>query len=346
MVARPGVGPQMDIPKSTGAHLTALAPFAVEQTPPDLTGGVVAIGNFDGVHRGHAALLTAARDQANQRRTRAVVLTFEPHPRTVLRPETPVFRLTPLPAKARLLKAMAIDGLAVATFDSAFAAMSPDEFIQRILVERLKVAAAVVGFNFRFGHRRAGNAASLTEAGNRLGFGVVVVEPVAGEAGALVASSDVRAALAAGEVIRANTVLGHRWFVIGTVERGEGRGRGLGFPTANIRLPDDCALRHGIYAVRLQRAGGAMHDGVASYGVRPTFGGGRALLEVNVFGFNGNLYGEEVAVTFLDWIRAEERFAAIADLVAAVRRDSDAARRILAAAGLGSPLDQRLAALP
>src|SRR6185437_10380640 len=156
-----------------------------------------------------------------------------------------------------------------------------------------KAAAVVVGFNFRFGHKRAGDAALLIDAGKRLGFGVLVLEPVV-VAGEPVASSDIRSALAGGEVTRAGSVLGHRWFVLGTVERGEGRGHDLGFPTANLRLPDDCALRHGIYAVRLQRAGGSIHDGVASYGIRPTFGGGHALLEVHALDFAGDLYGEEV----------------------------------------------------
>ena len=327
------------------AHLAALTPFLVEQTPPEFTGGVVAIGNFDGVHRGHVALLEAARREAKRHGTHALVLTFEPHPRSVLRPGAPVFRLTPIPAKARLLKAIGIDGLAVAPFDRAFAAMSAEDFIQRILVDRLGIAGAVVGFNFRFGQGRAGTAASLVDAGRRLAFRVNVIDPVAADSGGLVASSDIRTALAAGEVGRANAILGYRWFVIASVEHGEGRGHGLGFPTANLRLPDDCGLRHGIYAVRLQRVGGAIHDGVASYGVRPTFGGGRALLEVNVLDFSGNLYGEEVAVTFVEWIRPEEKFATIADLVAAIRRDAYTARGLLAAAGSGSPLDRRLAAL-
>jgi riboflavin kinase/FMN adenylyltransferase len=326
-------------------HLEALSPFPVDRTPPHLAGGFVAVGNFDGVHRGHQALVDAARAEAKRRGAPPLVLTFEPHPRTVLRPEAPVFRLTPLPAKARVLKAVDIHGLAVATFDRAFASMSPDEFIERVLVGQLKISGVVVGFNFRFGRARAGTADALAGAGQRLGFAVRVVEPVA-ESGALVASSDVRQALAAGEVARASALLGYRWFVIGTVERGEARGRALGFPTANIRLPADCALRHGIYAVRLQRPGGAAHDGVASYGIRPTFGGGAALLEAHLFDFDQSLYGDEVAVTFLDWIRPEAKFSAIAELIEAIRRDCDGARAILAAAGGGSPLDRRLAALP
>jgi riboflavin kinase/FMN adenylyltransferase len=317
-----------------------------DDVPASSVGAYLAIGNFDGVHRGHAALLDAARAEAKRRATRALVHTFEPHPRTVLRPGTPVFRLTPLAAKARLLKAIGMDGLVVATFDRAFAGMTPDQFVQGLLVERLQIAAAVVGFNFRYGHQRAGTAATLVESGLRHAFGVIVVEPISTPADELLASSDVRTALTAGKIGDANALLGHRWFVLGSVERGEGRGHDLGFPTANLRLPSDCTLRHGIYAVRLQRAGGAIHDGVASYGVRPTFGGGHALLEVHLFDFIGSLYGEEVAVTFIDWLRPEEKFSAIADLIAAIRRDAEAARGVLASAGAGSVVDRQLAALP
>jgi riboflavin kinase/FMN adenylyltransferase len=325
-------------------QLEALSPFPIDQMPGGLAGGVIAVGNFDGVHRGHQALLAAARTQAYARKAPALVLTFEPHPRTVFRPETPVFRLTPLPAKARILKAAGMDGLAVATFDRAFASMTPDEFVEHVLVGQLRIAEVVIGFNFRFGRTRAGDAGTLVAAGQKRGFAVRVIEAVA-EAGALVASSETRAALTAGEVQRANGLLGYRWFATGTVEHGEARGRELGFPTANLRLGEDCTLRHGVYAVRLQRPGGAIHDGVASYGVRPTFGGSKALLEVHVFDFNQSLYGEGVAVTFFDWIRPEERFSGIPELTAAIRRDSAAARGILAGAGPGTDLDRRLARL-
>jgi riboflavin kinase/FMN adenylyltransferase len=326
-------------------HLDALTPLSVEQFPPDLAGGVIAIGNFDGVHRGHVALLQAARAEARTRRKPSLVLTFEPHPRTVFRPEAPVFRLTPLGAKARLLKAVGIDGLAVATFDRALASLTPDEFIGRVLVGQLRIAGAVVGFNFRFGRARTGSPETLVAAGQRLGFQVTVVDAVA-DGGTLVASSDIRTALAAGDIARANDLLGYRWFVMGTVERGEARGRSLGFPTANLSPPAGCALRYGVYAVRLQRPGGAIHDGVASYGIRPTFGGGAPVLEVHLFDFNASLYGQEVAAYFVGWIREEAKFSAVAELVAAVRRDAAAARQLLARAPPGTSLDQRLAALP
>jgi riboflavin kinase/FMN adenylyltransferase len=326
-------------------HLEALQPFPPDRLPAALAGGVFAIGNFDGVHRGHVVLLEAAKAEAARRSAPALVLTFEPHPRTVLRPEPPVFRLTPLPAKARLLAALGLNGLAVATFSRDFALTTADDFVDKVLVGQLRMSAAVVGFNFRFGRNRSGTANSLAQAGTRQGFGVSVIDAVAGPNGTIVASTDIRAALQAGDIARANALLGHRWFVIGNVVHGEARGRSLGFPTANLRLPDDCGLRQGIYAVRLQRPGGEPLDGVASFGVRPTFGGGIPLLEVHVFDFGGDLYGQDVAVTFVAWIRPEAKFDSVDPLIAAIRQDVANARQILAASGPGSQLDQRVAAL-
>jgi riboflavin kinase/FMN adenylyltransferase len=323
-----------------------LTAFPLDQVPDTLFGGVVAVGNFDGVHGGHRALLSAARVEATARGVPAVVLTFEPHPRTFFRPAAPVFRLTPLPAKARLLQALGIDGLVVVNFDRAFAAMPAAAFIEEILIGRLKLTAAVVGFNFHFGQGRGGSPALLTEAGARAGFPVAVVRAVDDEeSGAAVSSSAIRENLAAGDIAAANARLGYRWFVVETVVPGDRRGRELGYPTANLRLEPDCRLRHGIYSVRVQRADGSLLDGVACYGRRPTFDNGAAVLEVHVFDFDGDLYGETVFVTFIGWIRPELRFPSVAALTAAMDRDAEAARAMLAAAGPGSRLDQVLAGL-
>jgi riboflavin kinase/FMN adenylyltransferase len=230
----------------SGARLKALTPFPVDSVPAALTGGVVAVGNFDGMHPGHIALLEAARAEAGGLGVPALVLTFEPHPRTVFRPQEPVFRLTPLPAKARLLKALAIDGLVVAHFDRTFSAMTADAFIDTILVGRLKLAAAVVGFNFHFGKGRAGTPTMLADAGKRLGFSVTVINEVTGDDATALASTDVREALAAGDIALANRLLGYRWFVMGEVVAGARRGGALGYPTANLQLGADCRLRHGV----------------------------------------------------------------------------------------------------
>lgn len=331
---------------TSGARLQALPPSALDAVPPGLTGGFVAVGNFDGMHRGHVALLEETRREAAAAGVPAVVLTFEPHPRTVFNPQSPVFRLTPLPAKARLLMALGFDGLVVAAFDRAFARLEPSAFVSDVLIGRLGVKAAVVGYNFHFGKARAGTPAMLAEFGGRFGFAVTLVPEISGEGGHKVSSSAIRESLAAGNIAGANRDLGYRWFVTGIVVAGDRRGRELGYPTANLALGDDCRLRHGIYAVTLQRPGGARLDGVASFGRRPTFGEGPPLLEVHAFDFSGDLYGEEVAVTFRDWIRPELKFSSADELVSAMADDSARARDILADRGPDSALDTALLRLP
>jgi riboflavin kinase/FMN adenylyltransferase len=313
--------------------------------PPALRGGIVAVGNFDGVHGGHRALLEQARDEARGRGVPALALTFEPHPRTAFRPQTPVFRLTPLPSKARVISALGLDGVVVADFNPALAAMSAEAFISDVLLGQLQLSGAVVGFNFRFGNMRRGDAAMLAAAAKRDGFSLTVIDQVCELNGEPVSSSVIRDDLQRGDIGAANARLGYRWFVVGTVQHGDHRGRDLGFPTANLNLGPDCRLRHGIYAVRLRRADGSVHDGVASYGRRPTFDDGAPLLEVYLFDFSGDLYGEEVAVSFLNWIRPELKFDSVPELVAAIDRDCAVARILLASAGPGTPLDQALAAL-
>ena len=321
----------------------ALEPLPLDRIPDSLKGGVVAVGNFDGVHRGHATLFARARADADRLGVPAVALTFEPHPRTYFRPDVPVFRLTPVDAKARLLAALGIDGLIVATFDKAFASQPAEEFVTAVLHDRFALHAAVVGHDFHFGKGRLGTPAVLSEAGERLGFTVDVVQPVGDADGVPFASTDIRAALVAGDIARANHLLGYRWFTIATVVVGDRRGRHLGYPTANLRLAPDCGLAHGIYAVRVRTPDGSVRDGVASFGRRPTFDNGPPLLEVHLFDFTGDLYGKTLVVSFLAWLRPEQKFASADALIAAMRDDSAAARAIQAVAGPGSDLDRALA---
>lgn len=317
----------------------------LETLPAGLTGGAVAIGNFDGVHRGHQALLARTIADARALSAKAVVLTFEPNPRTYFRPEEPVFRLTEPPARARLLTALGLDGLVVATFDGALSSLSADAFIDMVLAGRLKARSITVGEDFRFGAKRTGTTATLAEAGKRHGFAVDVVAPVSDGDGDRFSSSGIREALADGDVGLANRGLGYRWFVTGPVIHGEKRGRELGFPTANLRLSADCRLRHGIYAVTLRRPGGGILPAVASYGRRPQFDNGAPLLEVHVLDFAGDLYGEAVVVAFHGWIRPELKFDSVDALIATMATDVGTARTILARAGHGTPLDQTLARL-
>jgi riboflavin kinase / FMN adenylyltransferase len=300
-----------------------------------LKGGVVAIGNFDGVHRGHRAVIRAAVDRGQALGRPAVALTFEPHPRRFFRPQEPMFRLSGEAAKLRLLAATGLDGALVLTFDAALAGLSAEEFIDRILVDRLGIAGAAIGFDFHYGRNRSGSPSFLAAQGERLGFLVEIVPPLQHE-GRPVSSSTIRIALEAGRVAGAAELLGGPWFVTAMVTRGDRRGRELGYPTANLRLDPDCALKHGIYAVRVGSEG-KLHDGVASFGRRPTFDDGPALLEVHLFDFTGDLYGRQLDVAFIGWIRSELKFDAIADLVRRMHEDSGLAHTALARSGNAFP---------
>ncbi|MCX5479016.1 bifunctional riboflavin kinase/FAD synthetase [Kaistia geumhonensis] len=323
--------------------LKAAPLIGLDAVPTPMKGAVLAIGNFDGMHRGHHELFAAARREADRRGCAALLLTFEPHPRSVLRPGEPVFRLTPLPAKAQLAAALDLDGVVVARFDKAFAAMSAGDFVRQVLVERLAVSAVIVGHDFQFGHDRLGSPEFLAAAGREHGFATSIVDAVTDAAGVPYSASRIRRLLREADIRIANAELGYRWFVNGDVQHGDKRGRELGYPTANIRLEADCDLALGIYAVTLTRADGTMLPGVASYGRRPTFDNGAVLLEVHIFDFAGDLYGETVRVALHAFLRGEERFTSIEALIEQMDRDSLAARAILGSDGPGSPIDLRLA---
>jgi riboflavin kinase / FMN adenylyltransferase len=301
-----------------------------------LKGGVVAIGNFDGVHRGHRAVIAAAVDRAMALGRPAVALTFEPHPRRLLRPHEPMFRLTDAATKLRLLAATGLDAAVVLTFDAALAGLSAEDFIARVLVNRLAVAGAAIGFDFHYGKDRGGSPAFLLAEGRRRGFPVEIVPPLEDE-GRAVSSSAIRAALAAGRVVEAAELLGNPWFVSAPVIHGDARGRDLGYPTANLKLDPGCGLKHGIYAVRVGLEG-LRYDGVASFGRRPTFDDGPPLLEVHLFDFSGDLYGASIDVAFLAWIRSELKFASVAELVSRMEEDCRLARGTLARSGTAFPV--------
>ena len=298
--------------------------------PVRLRDGVVAIGNFDGVHRGHKHVVGAARATAAETGRPSLVLTFEPHPRSFFQPDAPLFRLGDAASKVRLLAAERIDGVALLPFDAELAAMTAGDFVDRILVDWLGVTHVVVGRDFNYGSKRSGNATTLAEAGRRQGFGVTQIEALSGPHGAI-SSSAVREALADGRVEVANDLLGHAWFVTAPVIHGEKRGRELGYPTANLRLDPACGLRHGIYAVRAG-IGGRWHDAVASFGRRPTFDNGAPLLEVHVFDIRQDLYGQEMDVAFAAFLRPEEKFSSLEALIVQMDEDSRRARELLAEA--------------
>jgi riboflavin kinase/FMN adenylyltransferase len=318
-------------------------PFPVlrEKEPADaFRGAVVAIGNFDGVHRGHRTVLDAAMARARALGRQALALTFEPHTRSYFHPGEPLFRLSDETAKLRLLAATGLDGTVVLNFDAGLADLPAEDFVCRILVERLAVRGAVVGFDFHFGHERQGSPEFLRHEGARHGFTVEIAPPLE-ERGRPVSSSVIRAHLTEGRVAEAAGLLGLPWFASAGVGHGDMRGRDLGFPTANLRLQPDCRLRHGIYAVRVG-IGGARHDGVASFGRRPTFDNGAPLLEVFLFDFAGDLYGQMLDVAFIAWIRPELAFTSIDDLVARMNQDVQEARAALAQCPAAFPALGRL----
>ena len=303
--------------------------------PPGLTGAVVALGNFAGVHRGHAAVIAQAQALAARLGRPAAALTFEPHPVDYFAGPGTIFRLTPVDEKMRCLARLGLDGLVVLTFDAGLASLSAEDFVREILVKGLGISAAVVGYDFHFGKARGGSPGFLIDAGQRYGFEVEIVEQVVADADGhpeAVHSNAARVALEAGDVARAARLLGHPWFIVGEVVHGQKLGRTLGFPTANVVLDPSCRLRHGIYAVRFS-VDGQTFGGVANFGRRPTVtDAGAPLLEVFVFDFDGDLYGKTVEVAFVDWIRGEEKFPGLEALVQAMNRDKDKARALLASA--------------
>ena len=315
-----------------------------EAVPARLRGGVVAIGNFDGIHRGHQAVLERALEEARQRDVPALVLTFEPHPRKVFRPDIPLFVLTPPHVKARLIEALGFDGVVERPFTRAFSSQSAEDFVTAILQDQLGISHVVTGFDFHFGKNRQGGPAFLMESGERHGFGVTLVDAFRDEGTEIISSSRIRELLSEGEAAEAAGLLGYRYTVEAEVVGGAQLGRTLGFPTANMRLSSETALKQGIYAVRFRRADGTLHDGVASFGRRPTVGDNLApLLETFVFDFSGDLYGEIASVSFFGYLRGEVKFEGLDPLVAQMKLDEAEARALLSGVRPLSELDQAIA---
>jgi riboflavin kinase/FMN adenylyltransferase len=319
-------------------HITGREPLYAS-----LRGGVVAIGNFDGVHRGHQSVLQRALDEAERRGVPALALTFEPHPRKVFRPDVPLFILTPPAMKAELLGQFGFDAMVEQPFTRDFAALSAESFVTDVLERRLGVSHAVTGFDFHFGKDRQGGPAFLMASGERHGFGVTLVDAFRDEGAEVVSSSRIRGLLQAGDAAEAAGLLGYRFTVQARVTAGQQLGRTLGFPTANMALAADAALKHGIYAVRFRRQDGSLHDGVASFGRRPTVDdNGAPLLETFLFDFSGDLYGETCRVSFFGFLRGEEKFDGLEALVAQMKRDDAEARALLSGVRPLSDLDARI----
>ena len=297
--------------------------------PAALSGAVVALGNFDGLHRGHQAVLQKAKDLAETLNRPAAFLTFEPHPRRFFRPQEMLFCLTPPAVKAAIGQAFGLQGMMTLPFDSDLAQTDARAFIEDQLIGLLGVGGLVIGHDFHFGKGREGSPAMIEAIGQRLGLPVAVV-PALTEAGRPVSSSLIRDALRHGDVRGAAQMLGYQWFVRGVICHGDKRGRLLGYPTANMLLPADCALRYGIYAVRMA-VEGVVFNGVASFGSRPTFDNGAPRLESFLFDFDGDLYDKTVDVELVAFLRGEAKFESIEALIAQMDSDSTQSRALLAA---------------
>lgn len=311
------------------------------ELPEDYHGGVIAIGNFDGVHRGHQAVLQEALNFAKDKGKPAIVYTFEPHPRSFFNPQQPVDRLTPAAEKAEIFKLMGFDAVVEQKFDAKFANLSADEFIHTIIQKGFSATAIVTGSDFHFGKKRSGNPDYLKKAGEKSGFDVIQVSPFCDENGMIISSSRIREFLSVGNVEEAAKLLGYRYTVTSEVIHGAELGRTLGFPTANMALPVTTKLAFGIYAVRFRRENGELYNGVASFGRRPTVeGNGVPLLETYLFSFNDNLYEEIAAVSFYSYLREEIKFDGLESLIDQMNRDREKARKTLETVHPLSTLDE------
>lgn len=296
--------------------------------PGRAQGCVVAIGNFDGVHRGHQTLLRDAKALADREGAPLAALVFEPHPREYFQPDGARFRLTPLATKAWLLARYGVHVLYALPFDAGMAATSADAFMRDVLHGGLRAKHIVVGPDFQFGKGREGTIASLQRFCAANGIGVTVLEPVGEGDIAKISSTAIREMLQTGRPDEAAKLMGHWWSVVGKVEKGDQRGRTIGFPTANVSLKGYLQPALGVYAVKVEVAG-RLYGGVANFGRRPTFDKQDVILEVHVFDYQGDLYHQEIVVSFVAFIRPEQKFSGLDELKAQIAQDAVKARTLL-----------------
>jgi riboflavin kinase/FMN adenylyltransferase len=308
----------------------------IDDIPPELKGCVVALGNFDGLHRGHQAVIGKAKEIARAQNVPLAVMTFEPHPRAYFTPNQDAFRLSPFRIKCRQMRIMGVEYLFVQRFNAGFSSQSADEFVDRFLIDGLKASHVVVGYDYVFGSKRGGNANVLKARGEQAGFGVTAVEEFKIDSKAQVSSTAIREFLAEGACKDAAVLLDRYWEIAGRVEHGDQRGRHLGFPTANLPLGQHHNPKQGVYAVRagIDRGGETVwYDAVANFGRRPTFNKTDVLLEVHLFDFQEDLYRKQMRVALVEFIRPEQKFDGIEALKLQLTKDCDRARQILSSHG-------------
>jgi len=289
---------------------------------------IVGLGNFDGVHLGHQAILTKAVSEARALQGTALVLTFHPHPLSVLRPNSPLPLILGLREKLLLFRRLEIHGVILQRFSQTFSQLTAEEFVRRYLVDIIGIEKVIVGHNVSFGHRRSGNAEMLAQLGEKFGFAVDVIGPVVIDGGE-VSSTAVRTLLGTGNMHEVTQLLGRPYGVSGRVEKGFQRGRTIGFPTANLRPRTDLLLPNGVYAVTVDLNEKISVPGVANVGMNPTFGNNRRTIEAHLFDFSADLYGQRLQVNFLEHIREERKFPSVPELVRQIQEDADRARALL-----------------
>lgn len=297
--------------------------------PDTLRGSILALGNFDGFHLGHQAVVSRAVSRAFHERRPVIVATFDPHPVRFFKPDVPPFRLTTLDQRETLFAHAGADAMLVFEFGAELASMDAVEFVAKVLSDRIGAAGVITGDDFSFGKGRTGDAALLAKVGAEHGIAAEAVLQVVLD-GERISSGRIREALVAGDTGTATRMLSRDYAIEGVVERGDARGRELGYPTANLRLGDYQRPKYGIYAVRLTLEDKSEHPGVASLGVRPTFEPAKELLEAHLFDFDGDLYGQKIEIALHAYIREEKRFDGIEPLIAQMREDEAEARHLLA----------------
>lgn len=300
----------------------------VQSVEPEHTGAVVAVGNFDGVHSGHRAVIGEAGKIAKAAGLKWGVLTFEPHPRNVFQPDIAPFRITPFADKARLIRELGVDFMVAQQFDMTFSQQSAATFVEESLVRALGVRHLVAGYDFKFGHKRQGSCETLLAMGKDHGFDFTVVSAASDDGGGLYSSTRVRELLTNGDMRAVREILDRPFEITGTVNHGDARGRTIGFPTANIALRGYIRPAFGVYAVKMELPNNDLISGVANLGLRPTVAGQVPRLEVHLFDFGDDIYGQKVSVQFVEMLRAEKKFDGLDALKAQIARDSEQARAI------------------
>jgi riboflavin kinase/FMN adenylyltransferase len=302
------------------------------ELPEEFRNSSIAIGNFDGMHQGHCKVINRAGIFAYERGVPWGVLTFEPHPREIFDIDKPLFRLTPFDMKARQIEAMGVEFLVVIHFDNEFAKITADEFVDQVIVQGFEASYVVSGFNFAFGHKRAGNTSFLQMKGEQFGFGTTGIKQVLDDTGEIISSTRIRKFLLDGNPRAAGNLLGRNYEIEGIVSQGDQRGRKIGFPTANIKLDDHMRIANGVYAIKARIDRGpdtVWHDGVANLGYRPTFNGSRCVLETHLFDFDEDIYNAYLRVALFDFIRPEQKFDGVEDLTVQIKKDISQSKSIL-----------------